>query len=144
MLLLEDVAEQGARVGRAGNDPDLGRAAEVLELFHGYLASVWLGVQGQIILGAMTRRGRVIPFPTPRSATRPERGLAEVYRCARAEAVVVKSLLESESIPTLLRSRLAHSVHPFTVGDQGEVVILVPEAAALQARRLLARIGSGA
>ena len=57
---------------------------------------------------------------------------------------MVKSLLESESIPTLLRSRLAHSVHPFTVGDQGEVVILVPEAAALQARRLLARIGSGA
>ena len=86
----------------------------------------------------------MIPFPTPRSATRPERGLAEVCRCARAEAVVVKSLLESESIPTLLRSRLAHSVHPFTVGDQGEVVILVPEAAALQARRLLARIGSGA
>jgi len=85
----------------------------------------------------------VIPFPTPRSATRPERGLAEVYRCARAEAVVVKSLLESESIPTLLRSRLAHSVHPFTVGAQGEVVILVPAGAARRSRRLLARVAPG-
>ena len=49
-----------------------------------------------------------------------ERGLAGVHRCARAEAVVVKSLLESASIPALLRSRLAHSAHPFAVGDQGE------------------------
>jgi hypothetical protein len=130
-------------VGRARNDPDLGRAAEVLELFHTHLASGWLGVQGQIILGAMTRRRKVVPFPTTPSAVHPERGLAEVHRCTRAEAVVVQSLFESESIPTLLRSRLAHSVHPFTVGDQGEVVILVPEAAAPQARRLLARVGSG-
>jgi len=38
----------------------------------------------------------------------------------------VRSLFESEGIPTLLRSRLAHSVHPFSIGDQGEVVILVP------------------
>jgi hypothetical protein len=91
----------------------------------------------------MTRRGKVIPFPTPPSVMRHEGGLAEVHRCARTEAVVVKSLFESVAIPTLLRGHLAHSVHPFTVGDQGEVVILVPEAAALQARRLLARIGPG-
>jgi hypothetical protein len=91
----------------------------------------------------MTRRGKVIPFPRRPQGPRPERGLAEVHRCARAEAVVVKSLFESEGIPTLLRSRLAHSVHPFTVGDQGEVVILVPEAEARQAHRLLARIGRG-
>ena len=53
--------------------------------------------------------------------------------------MVVKSLLESDAIPTLLRSRLAHSVHPFTVGAQGEVVILVPAREASRAARLLVR-----
>ena len=50
----------------------------------------------------------------------------------------MKSLFESENIPTLLRARLAHSVHPFTVGAQGEVRILVPEVDLERARRLLA------
>ena len=40
----------------------------------------------------------------------------------------------------LLRSRLAHSVHPFTVGAQGEVVILVPAREAARAARMLVRI----
>ncbi|MGH7278990.1 MAG: hypothetical protein ACREJG_09895 [Candidatus Rokuibacteriota bacterium] len=69
-----------------------------------------------------------------------ESGLVEVHRCDRAEAVVVQSLLESDGIPTLLRSRIAHSVHPFTVGDQGEVVVLVPRPALTRSRLLLARI----
>src|SRR2546422_7960768 len=69
--------------------------------------------------------------------------LVAVHRCDRAEAVVVKSLFESEGIPTLLRSHLAHSVHPFSVGDQGEVVILVPEAEAPRSRLLLTRIKPG-
>jgi hypothetical protein len=81
----------------------------------------------------------VIPFPGARVPPADGRRLVEVHRCDRAEAVVVKSLLESEDIPTLLRSRLAHSVHPFTVGAQGEVRILVPEAEAARARRLLMR-----
>jgi hypothetical protein len=51
--------------------------------------------------------------------------------------VVVKSLLESADIPAFLRSRLAHSVHPFTVGAQGEVVVLVPPSDVARARRLL-------
>ena len=68
----------------------------------------------------------------------------EVRRCRdEAEALVVKSLFESEEIPCLLRSRLAHSVHPFTVGAQGEVVVLVPAAEAPRARLLLARIAPG-
>ncbi len=90
----------------------------------------------------MGKRGTVIPFPgagdpppEPPAGSR----LVEVHRADRAEAAVVKGLLESERIPTVLRSRLAHSVHPFTVGAQGEVVILVPAAAARHARRLLAR-----
>lgn len=103
-------------------------------------------------LAAMPRRGKVIRFPgAPPAPPRPpvralradEPGLVEVYRCAQAEALVVKSLFESEGIPTLLRARLAQSVYPFTVGDQGEVVILVPEAEATRSRLLLARIAPG-
>ena len=89
----------------------------------------------------MERRGKVIRFPKLPPEPRDDCGLVEVRRCDQAEAVVVRSLLESEGIPTLLRSRLAHSVHPFTVGDQGEVVILVPASEAERARLLLARVG---
>ncbi len=86
----------------------------------------------------MARRGRVIPFPTPpRPAPDGDDGLVEIHRCDPAEAAVVKALLDSEGIPVLLRSRVAHVVHPFTVGAQGEVVILVPTVEATRARRLL-------
>jgi hypothetical protein len=83
---------------------------------------------------------RIIPFPRRAPVPAPvvpERRLAVLHRCDQAEAVVVKSLLESEGIPTLLRSRLAHSVHPFTVGAQGEVVVLVPPCEVARARLLL-------
>lgn len=87
------------------------------------------------------RRGKVIPFPGVRPPVgADERRLVEVHRCDRAEAVVVKSLLDSEGIPALLRSSVAHSVHPFTVGAQGEVVIMVPSVLAERSRLLLARI----
>lgn len=88
----------------------------------------------------MAKRGKVIPFPTrvPAQPAPPdEPGLVEVHRCDHAEAVVVKGLFESEGIPTVLRSRIAHSVHPFTVGAQGEVKILVPEIELDRSRRLL-------
>ena len=91
----------------------------------------------------MPPRGKVIPFPEGPDTPRDERGLVEVRRCDQAEAIVVRSLFESEGIPTLLRSRLAHSVHPFSVGDQGEVVVLVPASEAARSRRLLTRIVSG-
>jgi len=87
----------------------------------------------------MRARGKVIPFPKPRPTPGDERGLVELRRCAQAEALVLRGLLESEGIPTLLRSRLAHSVHPFSVGGQGEVVILVPASEAALSRRLLVR-----
>lgn len=84
------------------------------------------------------RRGRVIPFParagTPEGD---ERLLVELHRCDQAEALVVKSLFESHGIRTVLRSRLAQSVHPFTVGDQGALVILVPRGDVSAALRLL-------
>ena len=90
----------------------------------------------------MPPRGKVIPFPERPDAPRSERGLVEVRRCDQAEALVLKGLFESEGIPTLLQSRLAHSVYPFSVGDQGAVVILVPAAEAPRGRRLLTRLVS--
>lgn len=96
----------------------------------------------------MPRRAKIIRFPGAPAEPPPppvrRRGgsppwLVEVHRCPQAEALVVKSLFDSEGIPVLLRSRLAHSVHPFNVGNQGEVVILVPEAEVPRSRLLLAR-----
>jgi hypothetical protein len=63
--------------------------------------------------------------------------LVEVHRCSHAEAMVIRGLYESHGIPSVLRSRLSPSVHPFTVGAQGEVIILVPESEAPRSRRLL-------
>ena len=90
---------------------------------------------------------KIIRFPgAPEPPTRgdaakaDELGLVEVHRCDQPEAMVVKSLFDSEGIPTLLRSRLAHSVHPFTVGAQGEVVILVPKNEVTRTRALLVRL----
>lgn len=99
----------------------------------------------------MARRAKVIRFPglpsepgAPGSRAKDDQGFVEVRRCRdEAEALVLKGLFESEGIPCLLRTRLVHSVHPFTVGDQGEVIVLVPEANAQQARLLLARVSPG-
>jgi hypothetical protein len=96
------------------------------------------------MIQGMRQRGKIIPFPAGRvrrQVVMDERALVELHRCDQPEAVVVKSLLESERIPTVLRSRLAHSVHPFTVGAQGEVVVLVPGADLARARIMLARLG---
>ena len=88
--------------------------------------------------------GRVIPFPR-RSEEPDDTGeFEEVARAGdRAEALVVQSLLEAHGIRVVVRTRIAQSVHPFTVGDQGEVRILVPRAVAPEGRRLLTRLASG-
>ncbi len=93
------------------------------------------------MIRGMARRGTVIPFPGRRIEPAPaadERALVELCRCDHAEAMVVKSLLDSERIPAVLRSRIAHSVHPFTVGAQGEVTVLVPRDDLARSQRLLA------
>ncbi len=86
-------------------------------------------------------RGRVIPFG--RSAPEPD-DLGEFTEVTRArdqsEALVIRSLLEAHGIRVWLRTRLAPSVHPFTVGEQAEVLILVPRAAVDDTRRLLVRL----
>ena len=81
--------------------------------------------------------GKVIPFPV-RPAPVEDSALVEVHRCDQREALIVKGLFESEGIPVIVRSRIAHSVHPFTVGAQGEVTLLVPHADAERSRQLLA------
>ena len=89
----------------------------------------------------MARRPRVIPFPKrPELAPEEDPGFVEVRRCRdQAEALVVRSLLESEGIRVVLRSNLAQSVHPFSVGDQGEIIVLAPEQDAPRARTILIR-----
>ena len=87
----------------------------------------------------MPSRPRVVP-PSPPPPGAGDEDLVEVRRCAGPEAAVLKALFDSEGIPTVLRSRIAHSVHPFTVGAQGEVVIFVPKADASRAAGLMTRI----
>lgn len=103
----------------------------------------------------MARRAKIIRFPgAPDPARRhsgtatpkrqDESGFVEVHRCRdESEALVLKGLFDSEGIPCLLQTRLAHSVHPFSVGDQGEVIVLVPGPDAPRARLLIARVSSG-
>jgi hypothetical protein len=90
----------------------------------------------------VARRGKILRFPGALLPPSPptEGALVEVHRCAQPEAMVVRSLFESEGVPVLLRSRLAYSVHPFSVGDQGEVVILVPHREVIRSRLLLERL----
>jgi putative signal transducing protein len=85
----------------------------------------------------MTRRAKVIQFPKPKPA--PEPALVEVRRCRdQSEALVIRALLDGHDIPAVMRGRLVQSVHPFSVGDAGEITLLVHAADAKRARSLLA------
>lgn len=90
----------------------------------------------------MEHRARIIRFPKspPPVPDHQAPSFAEVRRCRdQAEALVIRSLLESEGIRVVLRSNLAQSVHPFSVGNQGEIVILAPDHEAPRARAILIR-----
>jgi len=64
--------------------------------------------------------------------------MVEVYRAnSEMEALVIKSLLESYSIPCLLKSHAAPSVHVFTSDGMGEVKVMVAESQAEKARELI-------
>jgi hypothetical protein len=90
---------------------------------------------------SMAPRARVIRFPkSPPPAAEPDPGLVEVRRCRdQAEALVVRGLLESENLAVILRSNLAPSVYPFSVGEQAEVILLVAASDAARARAVLGR-----
>lgn len=82
--------------------------------------------------------GKVIPFPSRAPEPEDEGAFEELARVRdQAEALVVRGLLESHGIEVLLRSHVAPSVYPFSVGDQGAVQILVRREALATSRRLL-------
>lgn len=62
----------------------------------------------------------------------------EVYRASgELEAHVIKGLLESNGIRSILRSDAAFSVHPFTVDGMGEVTVAVLESMAEEAKKII-------
>jgi hypothetical protein len=81
--------------------------------------------------------GRVIPFPARAPEPEDAHGFTTLVRVQdQAEALVVRGLLEAHGFEVVLRTHVAPSVHPFTVGDQGAVQVLVRRDA-LEASRLL-------
>lgn len=88
--------------------------------------------------------GWFLPFRRPAPEPADHGDFEEATRARdQAEALVVRSLLEAHGIRVLLRTHVAHSVHPFTVGDQGEVRVLVPRERGAESRRLLLRVARG-
>ena len=64
--------------------------------------------------------------------------LVEVYRAAgEAEAQIIKGLLESYGIPSLLKSTASPSVHAFAIDGLGEVRIMVWKSVEDKARELI-------
>jgi len=53
------------------------------------------------------------------------------------EAEVIKTFLESQGIPCLLRGQMAQSIYPFSVDGMGEIRIMVSEADHPLAKELL-------
>lgn len=64
--------------------------------------------------------------------------MVEVYLATgEAQAQIIKGLLESNGIPSLLKSTAAPSVHMFTMDGLGEVRVMVWKSAEEEARRLI-------
>ena len=64
--------------------------------------------------------------------------MVEVYRAVgEAEAQIIKSLLESYGIPSMLKSMAAPSVHAFVMDGMGEVRVMVWQSTAEEARELI-------
>jgi hypothetical protein len=64
--------------------------------------------------------------------------MVEVYKAPNEmEAQVIKSLLESYGIPCFLKSHAAPSVHMFTIDGMGEVKVMVLDAMAERAKKLI-------
>jgi len=64
--------------------------------------------------------------------------MVEVYRAVgELEARVIQGLLDSQDIPSLLKSSAARSVHAFAVDGMGEVRVMVWESDTDRARELI-------
>ena len=94
-------------------------------------------------MSAMPRRAKVIRLPTrkpPAAADPGERDLVVIQRCRdQGEALVVRGLRDSMGITSVLRGNLVASLHPFSVGAQGEIAVLVHEFDVPRARAALTR-----
>jgi Putative prokaryotic signal transducing protein len=55
------------------------------------------------------------------------------------EAEVIKTFLESQGIPCILRGRMAQSIYPISVDGMGEIRIMVSEKDLALAAELLAQ-----
>jgi len=63
-----------------------------------------------------------------------------VYRASgEAEAQIILGLLTSHQIPAMLKSNAAPSVHVFAIDGMGEVQVMVREALADKAKKLIQR-----
>ena len=64
--------------------------------------------------------------------------MIEVYKAkGELEAQTIKGMLDSYGIPSILRSNAAASVHSFVFDGMGEVRIMVPEAYAEKAEKII-------
>ena len=67
-----------------------------------------------------------------------QKKMVAIYRAvSEAEARIIKSFLESNGIPCLLKANAAPSVHAFAIDGMGEVAILVWEDVDGKARELI-------
>ncbi len=64
--------------------------------------------------------------------------MLSVYKAAgEAQAMIIKGLLESCGIPSIIRSGVAPSVHVFTINGLGEYTIMVNESDFEEAQHLI-------
>ena len=98
----------------------------------------WIGNTG-IGVWLITSNDGYIMFDTMNSEE-DARDLVPARRCRdQAEALVVRSLLDSEGISSVLRGHFVSALHPFSVGEQGAITVLVHAFDVLRARALLTR-----
>jgi hypothetical protein len=70
--------------------------------------------------------------------------LVEVYKArTEMEAQVIRGMLESFGVPSVLRSNAAPSVHMFTMDGLSEVKVMVLESKAGEARELILNKDAG-
>ena len=68
----------------------------------------------------------------------PKDRLVKVYTAhGEMEAQVIKSLLQSCGIPSLMQGNAAMSMQPFVMDGMGEIKIMVTEAQADEARKII-------
>ncbi|HAS04977.1 MAG TPA: hypothetical protein DCR71_04410 [Dehalococcoidia bacterium] len=64
--------------------------------------------------------------------------MIEVYKAkGELEAQIIKGMLDSYNIPSVLRSNAASSVHSFVFDGMGEVRVMVPESFAEEATNII-------